>query len=360
MRLLSLIVAAACFLAAPLSAADVQRVESIGLAYLSGPGDDRLARRRALADALAGAALQGGASLRGLTVMDKARITKDITVLRAAGQVLSYRIVSERRVGDRWEIGVVADVGLPSGSACGERRRLTITARPPRVDVAPEAPAWSAGAAQSLAQGLIDAIRDNPYATLTQIANGRQPSVAAVYDYQSLTRGTRSAGPSDHIFYSEIEVIPAARVPGVEALLRLGLSGPEGRAIIKTVRVTLPAVQNGLVGQVTGFSRKHATRRIKELDRELDALIDAQSCMAPAARLSLARGGLQIPIGRNHGVAADSLGIPDMALAGLPLLEVVELGPRHAILRPLDRSIRPEEFAGRNVYLLRSGLPGGA
>ncbi len=348
----------ACVVAAGAATAQARLVGSTGIAFISGPTDVDAARKRALADALASAAIQGGASLRGISLLDKTRLVKDFTILRTAGDILGFRILSQVRRGDQWELQVEAKVGVPAPTACSERRTLVVTARPPIVDVAPSAPAWAKTAAQRLAQELMETLRNGHQTHLARIASGDPGPVNPALDYRSLTTGRPKAAPGDHVLESRITVKPVRA--GARAELTLALTGPTGRTEHRSVSVDLPAPRSGVVRLIAGASRTDGEAAIAKLAAALDRMVEAAACAPPDARIQMAGSELSVPLGTRHGLTPDSLGLTDAGMAGLPLLEIVHLSSNRAVLRPIDRSISASLFDGRRVSFFRSQLPKGA
>jgi hypothetical protein len=72
---------------------------AIGVAPISG-GDIVMARRQALAEALIVAGMAGGSDIRGVSMLDKARIIHDKIIMRPTGRVYEYRVIEDRQNGN--------------------------------------------------------------------------------------------------------------------------------------------------------------------------------------------------------------------------------------------------------------------
>lgn len=361
LRGLALLCAALIATMAP--AGETRVVTSVGVAVM-GPADTQdTARRRAMADALASAALGAGAELSGYSAMDKGRITADLTILRAMGRVLSWRILSSRQLGARWEVRIEARVGPVPPGECAGRRRLIVTAEVPAITVAPDAPAWSTATAEALARDLVQTLKAHPDAVLDRVvaAAPRDTGLPATLDYTQLTRGRPRAQAGDHVFAPTIDIAVVPAVGGVGVRLRAGLSlgGPEGvtRRRIVTNDVTIPAT--ALARSLTGRHRTRAEAALTQgVEAALTTMLDSMACMAPTARAQFSGGVLRVPLGRRHGLTRDSLALIEGDGTAFGMLEIQSLSRDAAVLRPLDPSRPAAGFHGAQLYFLRAGLRG--
>ncbi|WP_297773275.1 hypothetical protein [uncultured Roseovarius sp.] len=181
----------------------------------------------AIGEALVTAAVAGGASRRGHTVMDKGRTTADLSILRPTGRVLSHRVLSAELLEGQWRVRVAAQVGSVSAGACAARRRLTISATLPVVRVSTKVFAWAEPMAQSVAHDFIDTLHRHPDAGLDSIASAASGPVAAALDYAALTRGRAEPAVGDHRLRPSIVIEAAGK--GVRLTLTLALRGPDGQ-----------------------------------------------------------------------------------------------------------------------------------
>lgn len=330
-------------------------IEARGYAYLVSAADRDAARRRAIGEALVSAALAGGASLRGHTVTNKGRITSDLAILRPTGRVLAHRVLSAELVDGRWNVHVVAQVGPMASDNCSGRRRLTISATPPEVRVAPEVAAWAEPLAQGLAHDLIATLRDHPDTDLVRLAPETTRPVASGLDYLALTQGRAPIGDGDHRLRPSINVEASGQM--FRLVLTLRLLGPDGQMVERSFKRETVRPSSGVIGLLSGQSRRHAEKALtKGMMAELRAMLDGLACKPAQARILHQAGGLRVPLGRQHGLTRASLAFVDDPNDGFGLLEVVELSERHVALRPLDPSRSVKAFDGLRVYFLEAGL----
>ena len=331
------------------------RVEATGHAFVASPADRDAARRRAIGEALISAALSGGATLRGHTVLDKGRITADLAILRPTGRILSHELLSAELYGAEWRVRVAAIVGHAPEGPCAARRRLTVSATPPDITVAPDAPAWAAPLARRLALDVAQALRSHPGTTLDSVAPNPDRPVAAALDYTALTRGTSAPRPGDHQLQQRIAV--TAEPGTVHLALDIAFLGPDGRLVRRSIARVAKAPKGGTAGYLTGASRSAAEAALSAgVIDDLRGHLSDLSCRAPAARLAVSAGRIEVPIGTQHGLTRASLAFVDDQGDGFGLLEIVALHGRSAVLRPLDPTRGTAEFDGARVYFLEAGL----
>lgn len=330
-------------------------VEAQGLAHVASGADRDAARRRAIGEALVSAALAGGASLRGHTVTDKGRITADLSILRPTGRVLSHRVLSADLVDGQWRVRIAAQVGpMPLGE-CAARRRLTISAAPPVVRVAPEADAWAEPLAMRVAHDLVETLRRHPDADLDTLAPAAGGVVAASFDYAALTRGRARPAAGNHRLRAGIDVAPAGRA--LRLVLTLRLLAPDGAEIARSFAREAARPSGGLIGLVSGQGRTRAEAELTDgLMADVRAMLDGLACAPAEARIVQRGEALRVPLGRRHGLSRASLAFVDDPQDRFGLLEVIDLGQSEATLRPLDPTRAPQGFDGLRVYFVEAGL----
>jgi len=330
-------------------------IEAQGFAHVASTADRDAARRRAIGEALVSAALAGGASLRGHTVMDKGRITADLSILRPTGRVLSHRVLSAELVEGQWRVRVAAQVGPMPAGACAARRRLTISATPPLVRVAPDVAAWAEPLAQRVAHDLVDTLRRHPDADLDSLAPATPAVGAATLDYAALTRGRATPAAGDHRLRPSITVERTGRQ--LRLTLTVMLRGPDGREIARSFLRETAQPSGGVIGLVSGQSRSRAEAGLTGgLMDDLRAMLDGLACEPAQGRIVQRGEALSVPLGRRHGLTRASLAFVDDPNDRFGLLEVVELGQADVTLRPLDPTRAAQGFDGLRVYFLEAGL----
>lgn len=331
------------------------RIEAVGNAFVTNAADRDTARVRALSEALVSAAFSGGATLRGHTVLDKARITADLAILRPVGRVLSYNILSAALNNGMWTVRISAVVGPAQTGLCASQRRLTISATPPKITVAPDAPPWSAAVAQTLALDLVETLRRHPSVDLDRIAPARTLQVTESFDYTTLTRGAPRAAAGDHRMGQEIDVRRSNTT--LELTLFVTLHAQDGTVLRRELRQSTRIPKGGLTGMLTTPSRSKVEASLRsDMTQSVSALLKELTCQPVQARLHLAGGALQAPLGKRHGLTRSALAFVEDRNDGFGLLEIASLSRDAVTLRPLDPTRSAASFDGRRVYFVEVGL----
>ncbi|PWK60370.1 hypothetical protein [Roseicyclus mahoneyensis] len=332
-------------------------VIATGQATMQSAADSDAARRRALGEALVGAALAGGAQLVGYSAMSQARITSDLTVLRATGQVLSHRVIGARLDGQTWIIEVEAQVAPLAARQCAGGRVLALSITQPQITAPPQAPAWAAVLAETLAADLVATAAGHPRVAFDGVL-ARAPAssgIAAQHDYVALTRGTVAPQPGAHVLTLSLRLAPQGNALAMTT--DITLSGPDGQSQRRQIVTDARLPRGEALDLVTGRTRARAEADLaRGLSDTLDALLDSAGCQAPSAILARSGDGLEVPIGQRHGLSRGSLGVIEGAGPETALLEIVTLRGDRATLRPLDPSVNAAALAGARVHFVETGL----
>ncbi|MEM1100959.1 MAG: flagellar assembly protein T N-terminal domain-containing protein [Pseudomonadota bacterium] len=342
--------------AVPACASEGFWVETEGLAAIHSSADQDSARRRALGEALVSAALAGGASLDGHTVMHNARVLSDVAILRPLGRVLRYDLVSAEQTGRHWRVQVRALVGPRQSTVCVTRRRFTVDILPPEIFVPPQAQAWTAPIAQEVANRTLDVLRDHPALDVQSFAAPQRPRVDAALDYRSLFEGILPARGQGNQTVN-IRVAIDGRGARTTLLLALRLTGPDGRATERRFTRSARASSDGLTALVSHARRPRAEAALlRSLSQEVRGFLDELSCRPAEARLKLSGAHLSVDLGHVHGLRRSTIAFLDDPRNTFGLLEIVSVDARRAVLRPLDPTQSAASLAGRRVQFL--GAPG--
>lgn len=354
---LLLAVLLALALTGPVGAQTGLSIVATGQAWVRSEADSDAARRRALGEALVNAALAGGAELVGYSAMSQARITRDLTVLRATGQVLSHNVLDARREGETWTVRIEAVVAPLSERLCAGGRTMALRIEYPQVSAPPQAPAWAGPLAETLAADLVGTAARHPRVAFDGVLAQAAPrsGVAAQHDYVALTRGTVQAAPGDHRLSLSLRLEPRGGTLGL--VTDMTLTGPDGRGQRRQVLTQTRLPSGTGLDLLTGRSRDRAeSDLLRGVTETLAALLDAAGCEAPSAILASAGDGLSVPIGRRHGLSRGSLGVVEGAGPEVGLLQIVALDGGQATLRPLDPGVSTAGLAGARVHFVETGL----
>ncbi len=340
-------------------------VQATGFAIQSGAEDAASAKRRAVADALLQAALSGGASVQGHTVVDKSVVTSDLLIVRPVGRVMQHEVVSLSQNGGTWTAVIKAVVGMGVSGQCARRRNLEVVVYAPLIRVRPDAPAWTEPLAMEVAKALVRRLEAHPATRLVRVTDRAMPRLSANaerYDYETLMRGSIRLREGQHGFIPVIvmDVGGMGARPALRMEIEMALiasNGTESRAAIRR-SVSLPGVSPfGRAAAVFEPDRRQLAARLTDgVEAEMDALLDIETCKPVVANLAVSSGKVVAEVGRNQGLTRGSIAFTADADFSTEMLEVVELGANRAVLRPLDPGRPARAFAGRPVRFVETGL----
>lgn len=360
---LSLILATLVALALPLSAqAQAVWVEVIGHAVANGSKDKPGARRRALADALISAGMAGGVQMKGHTVVDKGRVVRDLTMMRAAGRVLRYDRLGEAWSGNTIQVRLRALVAPLEGPACGTRRNIVLVAMAPDIRTSMSAPAWASQLGAELYNDAMARVSRHDAVTVKHVMGmGQQPvspKKITSFDYNALTRGHIHTHPGDTQLITYFDVDTEVIKGSEHLILRARLQLIEGTGQ-RTERELSNAVKLPGRGPMTNAigKRRHKLKASLEegFTEILEGLMDLATCTPVAAHVARSGKTLSVPVGRAQGLSRAALAFTENPASDFEALEIVKLQGNRATLRPVDPSTPLSVFDGRIVRFVDSG-----
>ena len=91
------------------------------------------ARRLALEDALYLASLKGGAFVEGFSSVSKSTIINDQSIIKSDSKILDFKILSENKNNDHYEIKLVAIIGSKNNSFKCKEKPINISIYKPKI-----------------------------------------------------------------------------------------------------------------------------------------------------------------------------------------------------------------------------------
>lgn len=339
--------------------------QAMGVAPIAG-NDIVQARRQALAEALIVAGMAGGSDVRGVSLLDKARIIHDKIIMRPTGRVHEYHVIEDRQNGKYWQMTLRALVGPDGGGLCAQDQSFVVNVQMPVVKVAPNVPAWADPLGNDVANLVISEIEKHNNFRLGQILTSTDLRPMSQhrrgFDYTALTQGVRATDMSDHLLQSQITInyVPDTVQGGkfIQAEIGLWLNAtdrPMQRAkISRSVRIE----PNALLKPVTGSYRLSSYGAIKQdLASDLAAELSRMACQAPVAVARFDNGVLRVNLGRNHGLDQDYLGFMAGFSNSLYPFVIKSLSDTSTEISVLGPAQNLAAFDGQSVSFLRARLP---
>jgi len=159
----------------------------------------------------------------------------------------------------------------------------------------------------------------------------------------------------DHRMGQEITVTRSNKT--LELTLFVTLHAQDGTVLRRELRQETPIPKGGLTGMLTTPSRSKVEARLrKDMTSAVTGLIKDLTCQPVQARLRMAGGALQAPLGKRHGLTHSALAFVEDRNNGFGILEIEALGREDVRLRPLDPTRSAASFDGQRVYFVEVGL----
>lgn len=337
-------------------------VEVIGHAVAGNSKDKPAARRRALADALIAAGMAGGVQMKGHTVVDKGRVVRDMTMMRAAGRVLRYDRLGEAWSGNTIQVRLRALVAPLEGPACGTRRNIVLVAMAPEIHASPSAPAWAAQLGAELYNDAMRRVEQHRAVTVKHVMGMGQtpvsPKKITSFDYTALTRGHIHTHPGDTQLTTWVDVGTEIEGNAEHLVLRARIELIEGTGQ-RTERVLSNSVKLPGRGPITNAlgKRRHKLKAalIEGFPEILEGLMDLATCTPVAAHVARSGNTLSVSVGTSQGLSRGALAFTENPASDFEALEIVKLQGNRATLRPVDPSTPLSVFDGRLVRFVDSG-----
>ncbi|MFY0682365.1 MAG: hypothetical protein JXR13_17475 [Thalassovita sp.] len=344
-----------------LATAQAVWVEVIGHAVAANSKDKPAARRRALADALISAGMAGGVRMKGHTVVDKGRVVRDVTMMRAAGRVLRYDNLGEAWSANTIQVRLRALVAPLEGPACGYRRQIILMALSPQFRNSPNAPAWSNQLGAELYNDAMARLDRHNSVTVDRVMGQGQtpvsPSKNLNFNYTALTRGAVRTKSGDTQLVTIIDIDTEQTSRGNAVVMRAKLQLIEGtgqiteRTLSNSVRLPGTGPISNRVGKRRGKLKAELSEGFEEI---LEGLIDVATCTPVAAHVSRSGGTLSVPVGSRQGLTRGALAFTENPASDFEALEIVRLNGERATLRPVDPATPLSVFDGRLVRFVDS------
>jgi len=334
-------------------------------------GDEALARRSALEDALYQAALAGGAQVDGFSVVDQGVLTGESILLRPSSRILDFAIVDEFKAGANYEVVIDAYVGTQPDLGCAVRPDVVLTAVRPHIHASMRTPLWMKGALEMAHDRTLDALGQTAKIRITRSnidmgAGGHRASaVQDNFDYQTLLTGRASRA-----------MAPVSKLPEDARGLQLRWSSDAARVNATRVTVSVEAriIDPAAPSRGKDMRLRHTIRLApdtpwralnvvarKDQDAVADALADhisaglvpllAQLPCAPlVAQLEPAgQDRFRVSLGARDGLTKQSLAFAEGRGQAWTVFRVTELAQSSAIISPMNAARAPDGLAGVSV-----------
>ena len=368
---LVLLLACVCFILGATHgyAASMRFTETTGRAAIIDPAMEQEARMVALEDALYLAALEGGARIDGFSAVMTDSSLEDHFVIRPASRILDYTITNEVIDDLHYQVSIRAAVGdLPKGT-CLHRRDVNLTVFAPIITHGKAVIAEAGMMAPQVIDALVGAIESHPgvnavRATDTVLDPARLARTTDQFDYEALTTGVTRVRRGDFALIPEVTLTGKRVRNGLDrrdemlVSIEMHLFAGESYAPVDhfesrqqiTTKLRTPFRTVNVLGQ---------PRRPVILDTmraPVAGLVDNMAaklqCAPLTAKMSIADGKLNVPIGSHHGMRQNSLAVVSGTDTPWQIMRVTSVAPMSSTLTPLNDKRDINTLVGRTAEFM--------
>ena len=350
-------------------AAEMVRV--IGRAALQS-GNDTVARRNALEDALYQASLAGGAALDGFTVVDTGILTGDTILLRPSSKILDFQILREAKLRSHFEVTIDAYVGEQPELGCSARPDIVLTAVRPQIYASMKTPLWMTSAlerahSKTLAvlskASKIRIVESN--INLNQGTVHRSAVVSADFDYQALlTGGARKAQAKPKTLSNNARALQlkwiadgaSMRTGKVAVTLEAKIVDPAAPSRGRNIRLShtlmlSPGTPWRALNIIAQKDQESSAAALSEkMGAGLVPLLEELACAPLVGRLkSVGKKQYRVQLGARDGLTLQSLAFAEGGGQTWTVFRIVELAQSSAIITPMNASRSGATLTGSQV-----------
>ena len=285
------------------------------------------ARRLALEDALYLASLKGGAFVDGFSSVSKNTIINDQSIIKSDSKILDFKILSEIKNKDHFEIKLLAIIGSRNNSFECNKKPINISIFKPQIIYDHSLPSFVIRSMYSWNNFFIDNISRDDQISLKKYDNFElnkiiESSNNVEFDYSSNVNGIPSVEEGDYLVAPVFKVEPVnsykvAQNPYDIAKYSIELNffkGPNYK-FFKTLIID-KEFQNRyqsnfqLISALTSKSKEEVNSDIiSGINDGIIEMTKTFDCLPIEANLKLLNNSLYIDLGEKHGLRNRQIGI---------------------------------------------------
>ena len=335
-------------------------------------GNDTVARRYALEDALYQASLAGGAAVDGFTVVDKGILTGDTILLRPSSKILDFQILREAKLKSHFEVTIDAYVGEQPELGCSARPDIILTAVRPQIYASMKTPLWMTSALERAHSKTLAVLSKaakikivESDVNLNQASVQRNAVVSANFDYQALlTGGARKAQSKPETLSKNARALQlkwtadgaSMRTGKVAVTLEAKIVDPAAPSRGRDIRLghTLmlsPGTPWRALNIIAQKDQESAAAALsKEMGAGLVPLLEELACAPLVGRLkSVGKKQYRVQLGTRDGLTRQSLAFAEGGGQAWTVFRIVELAQSSAVIAPMNASRSGTKLSGSQV-----------
>ena len=335
------------------------------------------ARRLALEDALYLSSLKGGAFVEGFSSVSKNTIINDQSIIKSDSKILDFKILSENKNKDHYEIKILAIIGSKNNSFECKKKPINISIFKPNIIYHHSLPSFVIRSMHEWNNFFIDNISIDNQIILKKYDNFElnkiiESSNNVEFDYSSNVNGIPSVEEGDYLVAPVFRVEPVnsykvAQNPYEIAKYSIVLNfykGPNYNffrtfVIDKEFQNRYPS-NFQLISALTSKSKEEVSSDvISGISDGISDMIKTFNCLPIEGNLKFVNNSLYIDLGEKHGLRNRQIGIIEKNYqSGLKsnldttVLFISEINANRSKLVPLNDKIKISELDRMKIQFI--------
>lgn len=337
-------------------------------------GNESLAKKRALEDALYLASLQGGAKVDGFSSVDKRTNLNETLLVRPSSSIKDFVIIDEGVDGTHYNVKIKAYiVNVNNFLDCSGRDFVNLSYLSPHFSISSRLDPWTNKLPNVISSGILNNLSEINYINLNDSSNlafnpNRVLKKSIALDYNNLVEsknngikdGEFAVHPIIKLDYAKGRITRVSKEIIVDITLNI-YEGPYFK-LLESLNYKFSLWS----GNKTGYGHIDALLRVSE-DKLTDfvrksiskiqyRVLDKLKCQPLQAEIRLIDNKLVVPIGLNQGLKKGTVGFVsdgrDVIMSDWVVLTVRDSRGDLSIVEPLNPLNKNEDMTGKIIKFL--------
>ena len=339
--------------------------------------DIEKARRLALEDALYLSSLKGGAFVDGFSSISKNTIVNDQSIIKSDSKILDFKILSEKKNKDHYEIKLLAIIGSKNNSFECKEKPINISIFKPQIIYHHSLPSFITRSMYEWNNFFIDNMSRHNQISLKKYDSLElneiiESSNNVEFDYTSNVNGIPAIEEGDYLVAPVFKVEPFNHYKQAENPYDLAkysielnfFSGPNYNFfktfVIKKVFQNRYSSNFQLISVLSSKTKEEVSSDvISEISNGTNEMIKKFNCLPIEASLKLINNDLYIDLGEKHGLRNRQIGIIKKNYQSgfksnleTTVLFISEINANRSKLVPLNDKIKISELNNMKVQFI--------
>ena len=337
-------------------------------------GNENLAKKRALEDALYLASLQGGAKVDGFSSVDKSTNLNETLLVRPSSSIKDFVIIDEGVDGTHYNVKIKAYiVNVNNFLDCSGRDFVNLSYLSPHFSISSRLDPWTNKLPKVISSGILNNLSEINYINLNDSSNlafnpNKVLKKSIALDYNNLVEsknngikdGEFAVHPIIKLDYAKGRITRVSKEIMVDITLNI-YEGPYFK-LLESLNYKFSLWS----GNKTGYGHIDALLRVSE-DKLTDfvrtsiskiqyRVLDKLKCQPLQAEIRLIDNKLIVPIGLNQGLKKGTVGFVsdgrDVIMSDWVVLTVRDSRGDLSIVEPLNPLNKNEDMTGKIIKFL--------